>query len=165
MSFKIDLKTAKLTEIENNNNKISEVNIRAKEFYDNERKTWSEELMPLYGKLKIKEFTELTELQAINLSLRHRIQDSITHYLNRLSKENVRYKQAFGDRMEYYIDGFGLKTNSGEKTKLVDRDLNERKHAIELLEAHIEHLRELRQICDQIQYAVKNITTLMGYNF
>lgn len=164
MSFKMDLKLAKASEIKANNIKISEVNEKAKEFYENERIVWASELNPLYEKLKCREFSELTELQAINLSFRHRIQDSITHYLTRLSKEHVRFKQNFGDRMEFYAENYANKINTTEKVKLVERDLNERKHAMELLEAHIEHLKELRTICDQIQYSVKNITALIGYS-
>lgn len=162
-NLKLDLKRAKNEDIANYNNQISVVNERAREFYEKEQETWRVELAPLYELLATRDFKELTNLQAVNLSLRHRIQDSITKYLTRLSKENVKYKQSFGDRMEFYIDGFGYKTNNGEKIKMIERDLNERKHAVELLEAHIEHLKELRYCCDQIQYSVKNITALMSY--
>lgn len=160
---KIDFTKAKKTEIETYNSKVSDINEAARTFYEKEREIWIGELEPLYTMLATRDYINLTDLQSKNLSLRHRIQDSITKHLNKLSIENAKYKKAIGDRQEFYIDGFGYKSTSTEKTKMIERDLAERKCALEILECHIEHTKELRSACDQIQYSVKNITALMGY--
>ena len=91
------------------------------------------------------------------------LQDDISKHTSQLTKAYVSYKNAFGDRMEYYMTGFGVKTSSSEKVKMVDRDLAEAKRRVELLETHIEFLKECRYSCDQVGYSIKNIVGLISY--
>ncbi len=83
--------------------------------------------------------------------------------MKRLSKSNTNYKKANADRVEYYMTGFGIKVSDATRTKLIDRDLSERERNVESLQTHIEYLRECRNGCDQIGYAVKNLVGLISY--
>lgn len=159
----LDLKKAKREDLEIIMVKVEEANKKLEEFFENERSQWREMLTPLYKTLAKKEPKSAIELQAETLSLRQKIQEDITVYMNRLTREISKFRKAKADRFEYYFHGFGLKTASSEKTIMVERDLAEKKRNVELLESHIEFLRECRYNCDQIQYSVKNLVGLLGY--
>lgn len=131
--------------------------------FEKERGEWSAELNPLYDTLRYMDKTKVVNLQAETLSLRQRIQDKITYYMSQLSKRMPIYRQSVGDRFEFYATGFGIKSSDGLKKSFVDRDMSQRKRNIELLENHIEFLRECRYSCDQIQYSVKNIVGIAQY--
>jgi len=160
---KIDLTKANREDIIKLMNDIENSNGKLEDYFDEERKKWNNLLSTLYAVLSKKDINAITELQANVLSLRQKIQEDISIYMNRLTKENSKLRKAKADRMEYYMYGFGLKTGSTEKTMMIDRDLNEKKRNVELLESHIEYLRECRYSCDQIQYAVKNLVGLLNY--
>lgn len=159
----IDFKKTKEADVVTYMEKYDTVNNNLINFFDKERSIWADEINLLYPLLYSKNLDLISKLQADNLGLRHRIQDSITKYLNRLSGENMKYKKMFADRMEYYVFGYGAKSSSAEKTKLIDRDLAQKKRSIEILEVHIEHLKELRYQCDQINFGIKNISGLLAY--
>ena len=160
---KLDLKKANAAQIVNMNNNMGSINDKAEDLFSRERDKWSELLSPLYARLGHRDPTDYILIQSESLSAREQLQQSIAKHSNNLSKAQVTYKNAYGERMEFYMHGFGIKVNTGEKTKLVDRDLAEAKRRSELLEVHIDFLRECRYSCDQIAYAVKNFTALLAY--
>lgn len=162
-SSKIDLTKASRDQIDKYNEKTENLNEKLEDYFEKERSKWEKELMPLYQTLSDRDNYKIINLQSSTLSLRHKIQDEISSYMAKLSKEMPKYKASYADRMEFYMHGYGIKTASSEKTKMVDRDLSEKKRNIELLENHIEFLRQCRYACDQIQYSVKNIVGLMNY--
>lgn len=145
------------------NDSKSKTNDDIQKVFDTERKDYSGKIKPLFDMVDASNLPQMPILNSKVLALRQELQDSITRYLNRLSKENVKYKRSVADRLEYYMHGFGMKTASSEKTKMVDRDLAENKRGIELLQTHIEHLRDYKFACDQIQFAIKNIVALANY--
>lgn len=159
MSF--DYKKTQNIDIENG--RVSELNIKVENFFDNERSKWNTELQELHDILHSNKHEDFIRLQSKCLSIRQMIQESITKYMNKLSKENAKYRKYNADRFEFYMTGFGLKTGAGDKKILIDRDLTESKHNVELIESHIEYLRECRISCDQIQFAVKNAIALLNY--
>lgn len=160
---KLDLKKANANQIVNMNNNMCIKNDKAEVIFTKEREKWSELLRPLYARLGRRDAVDYVLIQSECLSIREQLQQSIAFHQTQLSKAHVTYKNAFGERMEFYMHGFGIKVNTGEKTKLVDRDLAEAKRRSELLEVHIDFLRECRYSCDQVGYAVKNFTELMKY--
>jgi hypothetical protein len=56
-----------------------------------------------------------------------------------------------------------LKTNTGEKSVMVDGDLAELDRTIELMQLHIDFLRDCVKTVDNLQFAVKNRVMLMEY--
>lgn len=159
----IDLKKASNTQIEKNLQELEEYNNRMDTFFDKEREAMNKEMNILFAILGTKNYKDFIELQSNALALRQTIQEKIGFYMKRLSKSNTNYKKALADRVEYYMTGYGIKVSDGTRTKLIDRDLSERERNIETLQTHIEYLRECRNGCDQIGYAVKNLVGLISY--
>jgi hypothetical protein len=160
---KLDLKKANASQIHNMNMNMNIKNDKAEVIFSKERDKWSESLRPLYARLGNRNPSDYITIQSECLSIREQLQQSLAFHQTQLSKAQVTFKNAYGERMEFYMHGFGIKVNTGEKTKLVDRDLAEAKRRSELLEVHIDFLRECRYSCDQVQYAVKNFTALLEY--
>ena len=160
---KIDLKKADMKTIQIMNTKMNNANDQADIMFRDQREVWSNTLTPLYKKLSTREPKIIMDAQSECLAIRSRLQDDISKHTSQLTKAYVSYKNAFGDRMEYYMTGFGVKTSSSEKVKMVDRDLAEAKRRVELLETHIEFLKECRYSCDQVGYSIKNIVGLISY--
>lgn len=159
----IDLKKASNSQIEIHICEYEENNNTAEQLFNNERVKWNNEMQILYTLLSSKNYSEFPNLQSKTLSTRQLLQESITGMMQKLAKANSSISKATGERIEYYAIGHGLRVSDGTRTKLIDRDLSERKRYIELLETHIEYLRECRNGCDQIGYAVKNLVGLIAY--
>lgn len=132
------------------------------QFLSQKREKWSENLMPLFEYLK-ETPTAVYEMQATALSYRHALNEEVAYFLNKLSKEMVVLRNFKKDKFIYYATGFGLKTNTGEKNVLVDGDLSENERCVELLQTHIEFLRDSVKTIDNLQYAVRNRVMLMEY--
>ena len=55
-----------------------------------------------------------------------------------------------------------IKVADTKKSLLINRDLAESQHRSEIYELHIDHLRELRKRCTDVQFALKNRIELMN---
>lgn len=141
---------------------LKQINEKFEELLGEKRNSWNKELNPLFDKLKHASPTDMIEVQSLALSYRQMIIDQISMYMNKLSKEMITYKQAQSDRFLFYSTGFGLKTNTGEKKILFDAELAELERNKELLETHIEFLRDCKSMCDNIGWAIKNKIAIMG---
>lgn len=141
---------------------IQKLNDKLEEYLFDKRKKWNDAIDPLLKKLKTKSQDEIIELQALALSYRQQLSDEISTYLNKLSKEMVTIKKAESDRFMFYSTGFGVKTNTGEKKILFDAELAELERNREIMETHIEFVRDCRTTCDNISWALKNKIQLMG---
>ncbi len=159
----IDYKKASNTLIDQHIIYLEQNNDAMDDLLNKEKSVFNRDLEVLYTILKSKNYQEFMELQGKGLSLRQIIQDKIGFYMNQLSKHTAKYKVANAERIEYYQTGYGIKVSDGTRTKLIDRDLSERGRTVEILQSHIEYLRECRNGCDQIGYAVKNLTALITY--
>lgn len=148
--------------MEKDNTTISEKNQRLEEFFNQKRETWTKNLMPLFAQLK-EPPQAIYEMQAEALSYRHAVNEEMAYFMQKLTRETSSMKQAKRDRFIYYATGFQLKTNTGEKNVLVDGDLAEVDRTIELMQLHIEFLRECIKTIDNIGYAIKNRVMLMEY--
>jgi hypothetical protein len=143
--------------------KLSAANQLLEDFLNEQRETFEKMICPLYEQISRNDPKELMELQYLTLSLRQKVTDDITIYLNRISKYMPDLKRYKGDRFEFYATNFGLKTNQNEKKEMIDRDLAENERKIELLQTHVEWLRECKYACDQIAFAVKNRIELLKW--
>lgn len=141
---------------------IQKLNDKLEEYLFDKRKKWNDAITPLLQQLKTKSQDEIIELQALALSYRQQLSDEISTFLNKLSKEMIAIKKAEADRFIFYSTGFGIKTNTGEKKILFDSELAELERNREILETHIEFIRDCRVTCDNISWALKNKIALMG---
>ena len=139
---------------------LESTNDKIEAAFEKESNDWTLQINPLIDTLRYMDKNKIANLQADTLSLRQRVQDKITYYMAQLAKRRPLFNKSIGDRMEYYATGFGIKTSAAEKKVFVDRDVSQRKRNIELLENHIDFLRETRYNCDQIMYGVKNVIGL-----
>jgi hypothetical protein len=154
-------------EIENIN-KDSDKNKRMEEFFDSRRSEWTKTIEPLFDVLKIditnpSNFTKILDAQSIALSLRQQINEQITTFLNKRSKETSKLKKARQDKFIFYATGFGIKTSMGEKSILIDGHLRESERTVEIIESYIDFLRDTIKNLESLSYAVKNMTDLLNY--
>jgi phosphoribosylpyrophosphate synthetase len=67
------------------------------------------------------------------------------------------------EKFIWYATGFGVKTNVGEKTLLIDAHVSESQRNIELIENYIEFMRQCNKNLESFQYTMKNIVDLLNY--
>lgn len=148
-------------------NMAKETNDKLEEFFVGKRNKWNEDINPLYDVLKI-EFTasnskKIMEMQANALNYRQNINEQISFFLNKRSKEEVKLKKLKQDKFLFYATGVGLKTNMGEKSILIEGHIGENERNIQLIDVHIEFLRACSKNLESLSYTIKNIIELMNY--
>lgn len=148
-------------------NKIKETNDKLEEYFNLRREEWNKNLAPLFEVVKMSFTTEnsskITEVQSMALSFRQALNEQISFFLNKRTKEEVKNKRIRQDKFVFYATGFGLKTNLGEKSILIDAHLAENDRNILLIENHIEFLRNCSKNLESLGYTIKNIIELMNY--
>ena len=148
-------------------NKSKETNDKLEEFFNQKREEWNNNLSPLFdvikNKLTIENSTKVFESQATALSYRQIINEQISFFLNKRSKEEVKIKKIRQDKFVFYALGVGLKTNAGDKSTLIDAHLAENDRTILLIENYIEFLRSSSKNLEGLGYTIKNIIELMNY--
>ena len=149
-------------------NKLKETNDKLEEFFQAKRKEWNVNVEPLFKVISVdlsnpSNAKEITNAQAYALSYRQNINEQINYFLNRRSREMTKIKQLKQDKFIFYATGFGIKTNLGEKSILIDGHLAESDRNVELIESYIEFLRDTIKNLESFQYSVKNMIELMNY--
>jgi hypothetical protein len=148
-------------------NKIKETNDRLEGFFQDKRSEWSKTIEPLFTVLK-NEITQesskkIMETQALCLSYRQMITDQISVFLDKRSKQDVKLKRLKQEKFIWYATGFGVKTNMGEKSLLIDAHVAEEQRNVELIENYIEYLRQTNKNLESLQFTIKNIIELFNY--
>jgi len=148
--------------------KVNESNDRMEEFLSNQREELEKNIEPLFKVLSIKfndreSLGSVMDTQAVSLVHRQSISEKITFFLNRRSKESIKLKMLKQDKFIFYATGFGVKTNLSEKNILIDAHLAENERTLELIESHIEHLRDTVKNLESLAYSIKNMIELMNY--
>jgi hypothetical protein len=148
--------------------KVNESNDRMEEFLSNQREELEKNIEPLFKVLSIKfndreSLGSVMDTQAVSLVHRQSISEKITFFLNRRSKESIKLKKLKQDKFIFYATGFGVKTNLSEKNILIDAHLAENERTLELIESHIEHLRDTVKNLESLAYSIKNMIELMNY--
>jgi hypothetical protein len=148
-------------------NKLKETNDRLEEFFNNKRSEWSKLIEPLFEilKLEINSQTskQIMETQSLCLSYRQLITEQISTFLDRRSKQDVKLKRIKQDKFIWYATSFGVKTNMGEKSLLIEAHVAEEQRNIELIENYIEYLRQTNKNLESLQFTIKNIIDLFNY--
>ena len=144
--------------------KIREVNDRLEEFFADKRSEWNSNLEPLYTSVRtnINRETAQNMIQAQSDCIMYRqlINEQISNFLNRRSKQDVKLKKIKQDKFLWYATSFGVKTNMGEKTLLIEGHVAEEQRNIELIENYIEFLRATSKNLEGLQFTIKNIIEL-----
>jgi len=129
-------------------------------FFDSKRAQWTKELIPIITSLQhnfsLGQSEKIMESSISALSFRISISDEISLFLNKRSKEMIGLKKIKHEKLIFYSTGFGLKTNMGEKTTLIDAHIAVYVNTIELIESHIEYLRTTIKTLDSVGYLIKN---------
>jgi hypothetical protein len=144
--------------------KIREVNDRLEEFFADKRAEWNKNLEPLFNSVRTninKETAQyMIECQSDCVMYRQLINEQISNFLNRRSKQDVKLKKIRQDKFLWYATSFGVKTNMGEKTLLIEGHVAEEQRNIELIENFIEFLRSTSKNLEGLQFTIKNIIEL-----
>jgi hypothetical protein len=147
--------------------KVKETNDKLEEYFNQRREEWNKNLEPLFevikNRLTIDNSTKVFESQSIALSFRQQINEQISFFLNKRSKEEVKIKRIRQDKFVFYALGIGLKTNAGEKSTLIDAHLAENDRTILLIDNYVEFLRSCSKNLESLGYTIKNIIELMNY--
>lgn len=133
------------------------------DYYFDKCKEFSNKLRPINLALNTNDMQKLIGIQTDTLILRQDTQDEISDALNKLSEKNVDLKKITADRIEYYATGHGAKYSDKKMTESINADLVYNQKIIKTIENYIEHLRECKQACDQVGYALKNRSDLMNH--
>ena len=148
--------------------KEKDKNDKLEELFNDKRAEWNNNVEPLFKVLT----TDLSnpsnakiilDAQATALSYRQQINENINFFLNKRSRETTKIKKIRQDKFLFYATGFGVKTNMGEKTILIDAHLAENDRTILLIENYIEFLRSSSKNLESLGYIIKNIIELMSY--
>ena len=121
---------------------------------------WNKTIEELSRKLSCSA-KDVVPLQADIISMRQQLNDTIKTMSYQLYKMMPKIKAYKKQRFEYYAGAQSpYPTNSSERTKLVEWDLAIYDHKKDILDIHIEFLRESLKDMDNLNFAVKNKITL-----
>lgn len=148
--------------------KVKETNERLEDFFENKRKEWNDNITPLFEVLSLDlenptSGKKLLDSQALSLTYRQKINDQISLFLTKRSRETTKIKKLRQDKFIFYATGFGVKTNLGEKGILIDGHLSENDRSMELIESYIDFLRDTVKNLETFGYSIKNMIELMNY--
>lgn len=148
-------------------NKLKDTNDKLEGFFTDKRENWKKQIEPLFETIKV-EITAQTsrnimETQSICLTFRQAITEEISSFLNRRSKQDVKLKRVRQDKFIWYATSFGIKTNMGEKTLLIEAHVAEEQRNVELIENYIDYLRQTNKNLESLQFTIKNIIDLFNY--
>jgi hypothetical protein len=147
--------------------RIRETNDKLEEFFKNKRQEWKDLIEPLFLVLKIElnsqTSRQIMEVQSTCLTYRQLLTEQISHFLDKRSRQDVKLKKVRQDKFIWYATSFGVKTNMGEKTLLIDAHVSEEQRNIELIENYIEFLRQSNKNLESLQFTIKNIIDLFNY--
>jgi len=147
---------------------VKESNDRLEDWLKEQRSECDVAVEPFFKILSIRfdnkdTVSKITETQAMALAYRQSLSEKINFFLNKRSKETVKYKKLKQDKFIFYATGFGIKTNLSEKSILIDAHLAENDRTLELIESHVEFLRDTVKSLETLSYAIKNMVDLMNY--
>lgn len=117
---------------------------------------WNKTLESLSARLNCSA-KDVIPLQAETISLRQQLSENIKNMSYELFKLMPKIKAFKKQRFEYYAGAMApYATNSSERTKLVEWDLAVLDHQKDILDGHIEFLRETLRDIDNVNFSIKN---------
>jgi hypothetical protein len=149
--------------------KVKTSNDKMEEFFTQKMEEWNGRVNPIFEvinqKLSVDNSDKVMESQSLALTYRQMINEQITFFLNKRSKEEVKFKKLKQDKFLFYSIGLGgaLKTNASEKAMLMDAHLAESERSIQLIESYIEFLRTCSKELEGFGFTIKNMIDLMNH--
>jgi hypothetical protein len=148
--------------------KSKETNDKLEDFFNDKRSEWNSNIDPLFKSLSLdlsvpSNSRNILDMQANALSYRQLLNEQINFFLNKRSRETTKIKKLRQDKFVFYATGFGIKTNMGEKSILIDGHLAENDRTIELIESYISYMRDTVKNLESLGFAIKNMIELMNY--
>ena len=148
--------------------KVKETNDKLEDFFNDKRAEWNKNVEPLFKVLTTdlsnpSNFKDILEAQSISLSFKQAINENINYFLNKRSRETTKIKKLRQDKFIFYATSFGVKTNMGEKTILIDAHIAENDSCLELIESYITFLRDTVKNLEAFGFTIKNMTELLNY--
>ena len=148
--------------------KARETNDKLEEFFNDKRAEWNKNVEPLFKVLTVdlsnpSNFKDILEAQSVALSYKQGINENINYFLNKRSRETTKIKKLRQDKFIFYATSFGVKTNMGEKTILIDAHIAENDRCLELIESYITFLRDTVKNLEAFGFTIKNMTELLNY--
>ncbi len=149
-------------------NKIKETNDKLEEFFNDKRNEWNKNVDPLFKVLTVdlsnpSNFKLILDAQSTSLTFKQMINENINYFLNKRSRETTKIKKLRQDKFIFYATSFGVKTNMGEKTILIDAHIAENDRTLELIESYITFLRDTNKNLEAFGFTIKNMTELLNY--
>lgn len=146
-------------------NKLTEKNDKTEEFFDNNRKKWNEELKPLNDYTLVPHLTQdyaqkLLERQLTALAYRQNINDEISFYLNKRTKEDIKLSQAKADKLIWYSIGSPLSKKNftaSQISTLIESHVGQQQRAVYIIDSYIEFLRTTMKGLDSLSFNMKYI--------
>ena len=147
-------------------NKLREKNDRTDEFFENSRKKWNEELKPLNDFTLVPHLTQeyaqkLLERQLTALAYRQNMNDEISFYLSKRSKEDVKLKKCRADKLMWYAVGSPVKAkgnfSANQLTEIIDAHVAEQQRSVNIIDSYVEFLRVGLKGLDSLSFNMKYI--------
>jgi hypothetical protein len=146
--------------------KLREKNDRTDEFFENSRKKWNDELKPLNDFTLVPHLTQeyaqkLLERQMTALAYRQNMNDEVSFYLSKRSREDVKLKKARADKLVWYAIGSPIKAkgnfSTSQLTEIIDAHVAEQQRAVNIIDSYIEFLRLAIKGMDSLSFNMKYI--------
>lgn len=118
-------------------------------------KKWNGIIAKLSNDIKC-ELKESINVNAEAISYRQILIDERVNYSFKLYKHIPQLKIARKNYFEYYSQKYAIKTNSSEKTKLIEADMAYFEAKIEYIKNYIDYLSDSIKTVDHIIYSMKN---------
>lgn len=148
---------------------LSTVNDNHEGYFKKVRTDWNEKIEKLVENVRFENFVgdniqKVFDSQSYASSYMHILTDEISVFMTKLSKSKTTEKAALQAKFIYYSTGFGMKVSNATQMKyLIDSHVAEEARACELLETHIEYLRDSRKVLETYMYSIKNAIQLYNY--
>jgi hypothetical protein len=149
-------------------NKKKEINDKTEDFFSQKREEIIKTVTPILESLSLdlskpENSKKILEAQSLALTIRMQLNDQINFFLNKRSRESTTLKKLKQEKFIHYAVSFGIKTNMGEKIILIEGHLGEYERSAQLIEAHIDFLRDSIKSLENFGYSIKNMIDLLGY--
>jgi hypothetical protein len=139
---------------------INKQNVEIRKQLEVTERFWNDSIDSLSKRL-IEPVQKSTQLSAETISIRQILTEQIKSMSYNIFKFRQKVKVFEKERLEFYLLSYPVKTNSGEKYKMIEADLAAYQYRIDIFDVHVNFLRETVKNIDQINYSIKNKITLL----
>ena len=125
------------------------------------RAYWRSKVAEFSKRLK-EDIKEVIDLQADVINHRQELVEEMTDFSFDIYRDLPMMKQMQKERFEFYSLKYQVKTNVGEKTKLIEADLRFMQAKIDLYEAYIHYLKDTMKNFYDFHYSIKNKVAILN---